>query len=201
MDSLNDIVLIGTGVNSLGRSMKSPCSRYIERLVSLAEGHPDPAAEVHVAACEACADALAQYQGILVSARREAFPVPAAVLAAAKAIMPSSRRTVLARLVRSSALAGARALPGDLQVALEADGRPVRVMYTRRDAGWEVLGTLPGPDWRAEREAGAVHMGQDGRFSFSAPRVEATGFRLASEELAVEIPPLEELLDGSTGAH
>jgi hypothetical protein len=64
-----------------------------------------------------------------------------------------------------------------------------------------VLGTLPGPDWRAEREAGAVNVGKDGRFSFTAPRVEATGFRLASEELAVEVPPLEELLDGSTGAH
>ncbi len=181
--------------------MNSPCPRYIERLVALAEGHSDSAAEAHVAACEGCSEALIQYRSILTAARRESFTVPTAVLAATKAIMPSVKRTVLARLVGSSALAGARALPGDLQVALEADGHPVRVMYTRREAGWEVLGTLPGPDWRAEREKGAVHMNQDGRFSFSATKVEATGFRLAHEDLAVEVPPLEELLDGNSGAH
>ena len=180
--------------------MNFPCPRFAERLVSLAEGIADPAVEAHVVVCVGCAEALTHYRTILTVAQRQAVTVPISVVEAAKAIMPSQRRVVLARLVRSSMVAGARAVPADLHVSLDADGTPMRVMYTRRESGWDVLGTLPGPDWHAERDLGGIDRASEGRFAFLAARLEATGFRVANREVSVVIPPIEELLNGTSGA-
>lgn len=178
--------------------MNAPCSRFSERLVAIAEGRVDGDAERHVASCANCASTLSEYRKIVSIARESAFSVPASMVVAAKALFTGLPVRPQVRLVSSSVRAGARALPADLQVAIEAAGNPVRLMYTRKESGWEVLGTLPGPDWRAEKEKGLVKIGPDGRFSFAVPKVSATGFRLASSEQTVDVPSLEDLLfDGN----
>lgn len=180
--------------------MFSPCPRFAERLVSLAEGAADPALEAHAATCTGCSGALEHYREIFAVAQRQAYAVPVSVVEAAKAIMPTTRRVVLARLIRSSMLAGARAVPADLHVALDADGSPMRVMYTRRESGYDVLGTLPGPDWHAERDQGSVIASGPSRFAFLAARLEATGFRVMNRTTTVIVPPIEEFVYGTPGA-
>jgi hypothetical protein len=180
--------------------MNSPCPRLLERLIAHAEGSLDPIVELHVASCRECAEALKQFQQVFRTSSRYRFTPPVEVVERAKAIFPAARRTVVARVLRTSALSSARAVPTDLQVSLDADGFPMRVMYSRREAGWDVLGSLPGPDWNAEREHGSVERTSESRFSFLAAHLDSTGFRVGNRDVSVIVPPLEELLYGSTGA-
>lgn len=179
--------------------MNFPCPRFAERLISLAEGASDPAVEAHMATCPGCSEAFQQFRSIVQVAQRQAFAVPVSVVEAAKSIAPATRRTVMARLIRSNAVAGARAIPADLHVALDADGHPMRVMYTRRETGWDVMGTLPGPDWCAEREHKPIDCNED-RFTFLASRLEATGFRVSNRNSVVIVSPIEEMLYGTSGS-
>lgn len=181
--------------------MSNPCPRHLERLISLAEGHPEPDLEVHVATCEGCAAGLTQFRRMIEAATRQSFAVPAHVRVEAITIAPSTLRRVVARVRSTSILAGARALPGDLQVAVDANGHDVRLMFSRQGNGWEVFGSLPGPDWHADREGHEIDRVGTERFRFVAPRADATAFCLRTEGVIVEIPHLEELMDGSPRAH
>lgn len=182
--------------------MKPPCPNYIERLVSLAEGQSEREAEAHVAACEPCEFALAQYKSILASAAYAAVQVPAELSARVASLVTPKRRFAVATLLRSSAFAGARALPSDLQVLVEGGGHRFRLMYARQGSGWEVLGQAPSSNWRAETAVGEVLPDSVGRFGFVVPGLESTGFRLVGEDLELEVTPLEVLLlNGTPTSH
>jgi hypothetical protein len=115
-------------------------------------------------------------------------------VATVKGLMTPQPRTVFARLLRTSALAGARAIPDDVQVVLDVEEASMRVMYARMDAQWEVMGKLPSSAWTVELNARPLSTDEDGRFSFAVPAVEATRFAVLHNDLRVEVPPLQELV-------
>jgi len=139
-----------------------------------------------------------QYRELLGVAARPTFDAPAALLASVYALMPARRTTRLVRLLSTSLGAGARrALPDDLQVVIEADGNPMRLMYARDGQRWEVLGKVPDLAWRPERDAQPLSTDASGRFFFLASTLETTGFRLVNGEDEIAVPSLEELLSSA----
>lgn len=179
--------------------MRNDCTRYEEGIVALAHGEPSPEAEAHVRTCDDCSRQLADLEQLIAELQTPTFDAPMAVVAAAKAIMPETRKVSIASLVFNSlSVAGARGSNEDaFQLVFESEDVRARLMYNPVQKGWEVLGRIEsGGKWDARVAGKKVVVDQDGRFGFSAKSLDRTEMSLFGSDVDIIIPSAEEAREG-----
>lgn len=180
--------------------MKRNCSEYWERIVQLAEGTDDADARAHLESCEECRTKFGQLQEILAVRGARFFDAPSRLVADVKAAIPRRERRVATLLQSTLAWSGARAITEDFQVVVGQAENRTRLMYSRSEDRWEVLGRMPSSNWVALRDGQRLSSG-DGTFSFQAATLSDTDVTLIGPEGEVYVPSAEELLRGSDHRH
>ena len=175
--------------------MKRECQDVWESVVALAEGQANDRATTHLKGCEDCRLRFEQLQSMFAGMRLASFEVPPTLVQSAKSLIAG--QTTRLRLVRTSfQLSAARAPSQDFQAVYGGQGIEVRVMYSKVDQGWEVMGRMPAGEWRVETESSPVDSDEHGRFHFLVGSLDKSAFSLIGENEVCEIPNANEAIDG-----
>lgn len=167
--------------------MKQICEGVWLELVELAEGKPNAAAVDHVGSCAGCQRKLTELQRVFAVAEQKHYAAPADVVNRAKSIfVPQVRRFGL--LSSSLQLIGARGAAEDFQAVYGLDSHEIRVMYSKVDAGWEVISRVPENTWKVSNGPNDVRREDDGHFFFLVRNLEESGFRISVDSLTLEVP-------------
>ena len=175
--------------------MKRECQDIWESVVALAEGQANDRATAHLEGCEDCRRRFEQLQSMFAGLGLASFEVPPTLVQAAKSLMFGQAKRL--GLIRTSfQLSAARAPSQDFQAVYGGEGIEVRVMYSKVDQGWEVMGRTPAGEWRVEAEGSPVDSDEHGRFHFVVGSLDKSAFSLIGEHEACEIPSANEAIDG-----
>ena len=175
--------------------MKRECEDIRDELVLLAEGQENPRVGAHLETCEDCRCRLEQLRYMLSALKVQSFEAPPDLVLEAKSLIPN--RSFRLSLIRTSLqTATARAPSQDFQAVYGGEGLEVRVMYSKVDAGWEVMGKAPSGDWQAENEASLIEVDQQGRFHFVIGSLDQTAFTIRGDGRVCDIPSVSEAIDG-----
>lgn len=178
--------------------MKDRCIDYWVGIVDLAEGREAPAALHHVERCEDCSHKLAELRTLMDVGRARYFDAPAHLIESVKQLMPQPERRFLRLLRTTTAWSGARAVAEDFQIVAGDESDQVRLMYSRGDKGWEVMGKAPSAHWSLEGPPHEVEIDEDGRFSFTAQSLSQTGFSLIGPGRELVVASAEEMLSSGS---
>lgn len=175
--------------------MNLECRENWEGVVSLAEGQANDRASAHLEECESCRLRFHQLRSMMSGMETPEFEVPSSLVQAAKDLFVGKRRKL--GLIRTSLqLSSARAPKQDLQAVFGGEGIEIRVMYSKVEQGWEILGQAPSDHWRVEWEGGTVESDERGRFHFRVETLESSEFSLVGEMEAYEVPSASEAISG-----
>lgn len=166
---------------------------YRERLVAMAETGLDADLARHVESCSTCAALLARYQRMHKAAKQEWVSAPSSLIGAAKAMLPSTRRAFIAGRLGTSLLAGARGVPEEFQLVAGTEELPVRLLASREDNGWHVMGRFPAGNWAIESSHPAWI--EEGGFRLLVPSLRESEFTLVGADETLEFPSIETLLE------
>lgn len=175
--------------------MKRECQDIWESVVALAEGHANDGATAHLKGCGDCRRRFEQLQAMLAGIGLKSFEVPATLVEAAKSLIADKAKRL--GLIRTSfQLSAARAPSQDFQAVYGGEGIEVRVMYSKVDQGWEVMGRTPAGQWLVETVDSPVDSDEHGRFHFVVGSLDDSAFSLIGEHGTCEIPSANEAIDG-----
>lgn len=178
--------------------MKDRCANHWEGIVNLAEGRESETARLHVQNCRECAAKLEQLRAMMSAAEVRYFNAPASAIASVKGLMQPAERRVFGLLRSTTAWSGARTAAQDFQIVAGEGGTQVRLMFSKVDEGWEVMGRTPAGEWNVEANGDILETSDDGRFSFIAPRLDSTGILMTGRETELVVPSAEELLSSES---
>jgi hypothetical protein len=176
--------------------MKRECRRLWEAIVDLAAGQSNIQAREHIDSCPNCRADFERLQAMFQAMQFESPDVPQNLVANAKAIMPA--KSIRMSLAKSSLqLTTARSANQDFQAIYAGEGIEVRVMYSKVDRGWEILGRMPDQVWGVEAEEIPIEVDEEGRFHFFADSLEQSRFTLYGSGAKYEIPNASEAISES----
>lgn len=168
--------------------MKSNCRDYRDRLGDAAEGRADATLNAHLAECTMCTARVERMRAMIEASRFRLESAPSALIDSVKGLMTPKAHRVWATLVSTSRLAGARAEGDDFQAVYAHEGVTLRILATRTDDGWELMGRLPGDAWTVHAN-GEVEQ-EEGGFRVRTDNLETLELRVSHGESEIEIPNL-----------
>jgi hypothetical protein len=174
--------------------MRDRCADYWEGIVDIAEGRQSEPARLHLQSCGDCSEKLEQLHVMMAAGDLRYFDAPTNLIASVKGLMPQPERRVFSLLRSTTAWTGARTAAHDFQLVAGDGDTQVRLMFSKVDDGWEVMGRIPAGSWSVEADGQTVDLSDEGRFSFLAPGLDATGFTLIGSDTELVVPSAEELL-------
>ncbi|AIE84744.1 anti-sigma factor family protein [Fimbriimonas ginsengisoli] len=172
--------------------MKESCRNYRSLLMDAAEGRPTPEVTRHLEECKSCSAAVERYREIVAAAKVAWTPAPADLIALVKNLIPETRRVWTAARLGSSLAAGARGLGDEFQMSVGGGDLSIRIMATRSEAGWQLMGRLPEGEWSIDAEVPAVVDANGFRFTVGA--LEESGFNLIGPDQILVVPAMSQLL-------
>lgn len=173
--------------------MKRTCNDIWERIVELAEGQPQPEASAHLTTCTECRAKFGELGTMLQGMAVPHFKAPESLLQEAKSLMPVAARRM--GLIRTSLqLSGARSENQDFQAVYGADDLELRVMYSKVERGWDVIGQIPNPLWSVARGNKEIPVDSEGRFHFLTKTLDDSSFSLDGGQLRLEVPSATEAI-------
>jgi hypothetical protein len=175
--------------------MNRACRAIWESLIELAEGKSSPVAEAHVAHCANCSESLAELRQLFSAGRTEWHAAPMEVVDRAYSIMPQRERRRAVFVSQSFGTAFARSGEGDFQMTFSVDGSPMRLLVSREQTGWSLVGQVPTDGWSVGPGHSDVRQDMEGRFRIHVRRLEDSAFVLRGPFHDVEIPAITEFLD------
>ena len=161
--------------------------------MELAEGKTQPEASAHLTTCPDCQAKFEELGRMLKGTAVPYFKAPASLLEAAKALMPVIQKRM--SLIRTSLqLSGARSENQDFQAVYGVDELEVRVMYSKVERGWDVIGQIPKAQWVVERGTKEIPVDTEGRFHFLTKTLDDSNFSLEGDQLRLEVPSATEAI-------
>ncbi len=176
------------------------CTRIWDGLVALASGKENEEAKLHLDGCPSCQARLAELTRAIQAMKRPEFDAPRDQIMMAVSLMPErQRQRFLATLLGSSlATAGARAaLAESFQMTFQHDDVNLRLMYSKVDLGWEVMGRVP-DQWVADSDEGEIQADGEGHFTLVVSELDQTGFLLRRGDVEIQIPSAREAWPGGS---
>ncbi|CAN5517149.1 hypothetical protein BH11ARM1_BH11ARM1_06460 [soil metagenome] len=176
--------------------MRSECLRWSDALAALAEGRQDAEASIHVQGCVDCGRKVAQLRAMLASASLAMEDAPVEAISRAKRLMaPVFKRATLRQTTLG--LVGARSSSDTFQAVFDVDSGSARVMYSKSESGWLILGQFSSGTCTIERDDLAISSDDEGRFTFESSELSDTAFILRySEQPGFAFPSGQEIVDG-----
>lgn len=156
-----------------------------------AEGRSSPELAVHLESCTSCAELVRRYREIVVAAQIAWTSAPAELIQRAKNLMPETRRVWIAQRLGASLAAGARGPADEFQVLVGTDELSIRLMATRIEKGWQLMGRLPEGEWEVDASF-PIQVDAKG-FRFVVPSLEQSAFNLIGKDAVLQVPALSEL--------
>jgi hypothetical protein len=173
-------------------AMKDSCRNYRDHLVDAAEGRVSPEVAQHLEACASCAELVRRYREIVAATRIAWTPASRELVELVKGLMPETRKVWSARRLGSSLMAGARGPGDEFQMLVGTDELSVRVLASRTDAGWQLMGRFPEGEWNVVASV-PVTVDANG-FRFVVSNLEESAFSLVGHDTVLEVPALSRFL-------